>query len=64
MSSLPKNYRADLKYPGYTVMIAQPTAKIAIARSAWCVARRLLRSSSTPPSSPRLAINRQVAQSG
>ena len=27
MSSLPKNYRADLKYPGYTVMIAPTNCK-------------------------------------
>ena len=27
MSSPPKNYRADLKYPGYTVMIAPTNCK-------------------------------------
>ena len=27
MWSLPKNYRADLKYPGYTVMIAPTNCK-------------------------------------
>ena len=27
MSSLPKNYRADLKYPGYIVMIAPTNCK-------------------------------------
>jgi len=27
MSLLPRNYRADLKYPGYTVMIAPTNCK-------------------------------------
>ena len=61
MSSLPKNYTADLKYPGYTVMIAPTKCKDCDARSAWCVARRLPRSSSTPPSSPEGGAQRKTS---